>query len=177
MVRNISEFKTESQTSGDSSDRRSVFSGGLRPGYTLGLLLLAICLPLSAVAQGFDHSHALFDQWLNQNVSGGLVDYQRNVDDSGVLEDYLDQLTEPTADEYESWTEAQQIAYWVNAYNAFTVATIIEHYPLSSGFNWRAAAFPNNSIWQISGVWKKIKHDTFDDQEVALNDIEHEILR
>ena len=31
-----------------------------------------------------------------------------------------------------SWTRDQELAYWINAYNAYTLDLILEHYPVKS---------------------------------------------
>mgnify|MGYP001105474537 CR=1 FL=1 len=31
--------------------------------------------------------------------------------------------------EYGAWTRNQKLAFWINAYNAYTVKLILDHYP------------------------------------------------
>lgn len=66
-------------------------------------------------------------------------------------------------------TKAQQMAFWINLYNAVTVKTILEHYPLES--------IKDISFSLISfGPWGKELVEV-GGEALSLNDIEHEILR
>ena len=80
-------------------------------------------------------------------------------------------------DEFNDWTEKQKLAFWINAYNAFTIKAIIDHYPIERSFTLIGIFYaPKNSILQIPGVWKKLKFNALG-QEVTLDHIEHGILR
>ena len=63
----------------------------------------------------------------------------------------------------------QQLPYWINLYNAFTVHLILEQYPLDSIVDIRYGFFD-------FGPWDE-KLLQIEDEEVSLNDIEHRILR
>ncbi|NQW01447.1 MAG: DUF547 domain-containing protein [Rhodospirillales bacterium] len=67
---------------------------------------------------------------------------------------------------------AEQLAYWINAYNALTVDLIIDHYPVESitDIDLGGGGFFS------SGPWSKPLFPV-EGTEVALNDIEHRILR
>jgi hypothetical protein len=78
-----------------------------------------------------------------------------------------DTLSEP------SWTRAERFAFWINAYNAFTIAAVVDHYPIHG--KWFSFA-PSNSIRQIDGVWTKLKWQAAG-RAVTLDEIEHGILR
>ncbi len=56
-----------------------------------------------------------------------------------------------------------QLAYWLNLYNALTVATVLDAYPVAS-------------IRDIDDVWTA-KRVTVEDRTLSLNDIEHGIVR
>ena len=45
----------------------------------------------------------------------------------------------------------KQLAFWINAYNAFVLRTVIDYYPI----NGRAAMYPRNSIRQVAGAFEK----------------------
>lgn len=73
------------------------------------------------------------------------------------------------------WTEADRIAFWINAYNAITLKTIIKHYPIHrSGL--ASILFPGNSIRQIPNAWSARWWLVMGEKR-SLDDIEHEILR
>ena len=113
--------------------------------------------------------HDLWDVLLKQNVTAdGIVNYQGFVDQKIELVKYLDHLTAfpPGL----NWTEAEAITYWINAYNAFTVKLIVDHYPLESIKKISSGLPMINSPWDIK--FFKIGSIDFD-----LNTIEHEILR
>lgn len=63
----------------------------------------------------------------------------------------------------------QQMAYWINLYNALTVDLILEHYPVESirdlGDSWFSRGPWDDDIARVKG------------QSLTLNDIEHRILR
>ena len=48
---------------------------------------------------------------------------------------------------------AQQ-AFWLNAYNALVLRTVIDGYPISG----KAPAYPSNSVRQIPGAFERLKH-------------------
>ena len=49
------------------------------------------------------------------------------------------------------WSREQQMAFWVNAYNAFVLQTVVDNYPIRG----RASNYPSNSVRQIPGVFDK----------------------
>ena len=69
------------------------------------------------------------------------------------------------------YTAAQQLAYWINLYNAVTVDIVLQHYPVSS-----IRDIDISPGFFADGPWGK-KLLTIEDQPVSLNDIEHRILR
>ena len=75
--------------------------------------------------------HSGWDKLLQKHVrENGNVDYEGFKKDSKKLEDYLDYLNEqePNAE----WSVSEQLAYYINAYNAYTIKLIIDHYPVKS---------------------------------------------
>lgn len=98
----------------------------------------------------------------------GQVNYNGFIKDSILLQNYLNDLTEHPPGN--NWIENEQLAYWINAYNAFTVKLIVEHYPLKSIKDIVDGLPMINSPWDIK--FFKIGTTNFD-----LNTIEHEVLR
>lgn len=100
------------------------------------LLLAAVILllPLRA-AWGFDHQHASWDGLLEKHVvwlQGGhesRVNYAGFQSDRAKLQEYLASLSAVTEAEFDAWTKSQQLAFLINAYNAFTVELILTRYP------------------------------------------------
>lgn len=98
----------------------------------------------------------------------GQVNYKGFIKDSILLQNYLDKLSDNPPGN--NWTEEEQLAYWINAYNAFTVKLIADNYPLKSIKSIVDGLPMVNSPWDIK--FFKIGNVSFD-----LNTIEHEILR
>jgi hypothetical protein len=90
-----------------------------------------------------------------------------HVDDTGIVNyrglkaarEKLDEFSASAASlqrkVYDKWDEKDKIAFWLNAYNAFTLQVIIDHYPIKPSFL-RSRVYPKNSIRQIPGVWDRI---------------------
>lgn len=91
------------------------------------------------------------------------------------LDAFVPLLGRVDPDAYNRWSEKERIAFWVNAYNALTLAVIITHYPIQSSYL-TSLVFPKNSIRQIPGVWDRIQFSVMG-RKLVLNDIEHVILR
>ncbi len=108
-------------------------------------------------------SHEAWDALLRQHVSStGTVSYSGFKSDNGKLQDYLDLLANnpPKSD----WGRSKTMAYWINAYNAFTVKLILDNYPLGS-----ITDLEGGKPW--SKRWIKLGGQTY-----TLDQIEKEIL-
>lgn len=107
-------------------------------------------------------THAVWNDLLATYVNQeGMVDYEGFHKDKLKLDEYLDHLSSNAPKE--AWTENEKLAYWINAYNAFTISLILQHYPVKS-------------IMDIEKAWD-IKFIDMGDKTYSLNDIEHEIIR
>jgi hypothetical protein len=114
--------------------------------------------------------HRPFDEILDANVRDGLVYYRALQSERGRLDRYVASLDVPTGT-YDSWPAPAQMAFWVNAYNAFVLQTVIARYPIRG----RSADFPASSIRQIPGAFDGIKHRAAG-RSVTLDEIEKTIL-
>ncbi|EDY39378.1 conserved hypothetical protein [Cyanobium sp. PCC 7001] len=94
----------------------------------------------------------------------GLVDYRGLQQEPRDLEAYVAAITAVEPDRFASWHPSEQIAFLLNAYNALTLASIIEQEPIRA------------SIRDIPGVWKLRRH-TVAGEGMTLDHIEHGILR
>jgi len=107
-------------------------------------------------------SHQIWDTLLSKHVSSsGKVDYQGFNRELHKLNEYLDWLSSnpPQKD----WSRAEQLAYWINAYNAFTVKLILDHYPLES-------------IMDLQNPWDT-PFIAIGSEKYTLNQIEHDVIR
>ena len=94
----------------------------------------------------------------------GLVDYNGLQANREQLDRFNQSLGRISPETYTAWNEAEQIAFLTNAYNAFTLQSIIDRQPL------------DDSIRDIPGVWKRRKF-ALAGKELTLDNIEHDILR
>ena len=105
----------------------------------------------------------------------GLVDYQALKANRQRLDAFVAALATLSSVVYSNWSEKDQIAVWINAYNALTLEAVIEHYPIQASLL-RSVIFPRNSIRQIPGVWTELQFEVLG-KKVTLDHIEHQILR
>lgn len=112
-----------------------------------------------AAAEGFHHR---LDQVLDVDVRDGLVYYRTLKHDRSRLDRYVASLNVPAAT-FQKWTREEQIAFWVNAYNAFVLETVINHYPLRGTIHDIPGAF-DKTVWHAAG------------RAVTLDQIENTIL-
>ncbi|MCB0555208.1 MAG: DUF547 domain-containing protein [Phaeodactylibacter sp.] len=148
----------------------------LKPGLMSVILFMAGTLALSCNSNASKVlspqppvSHEIWDGLLQKYVRpDGFVDYKGFVLDSAQLNSYLALLS--SAHPQKSWPKAEQMAYWINAYNAFTVKLIVDHYPVESIKDIKRGIPFVNSVWDIKFI--EIQGQTYD-----LNNIEHGILR
>ena len=77
------------------------------------------------------HQHQQWQDLLQTYVNtNGDVDYKNLKKNGRKLDTYLDLISKnPPQD---SWTKNQKKAFLINAYNAFTVKLILDHYPVES---------------------------------------------
>ena len=128
-------------------------------------------------SDSFDHSYSTYNSLLNEYVENASVNYSGFIDSRAEFETFLRTIGSVNENDYESWTQEQKLAFWINAYNAFTIKAIIDHYPIKRSFSLVGIFYaPSNSILQIKGVWTKLQFRALD-RMVTLDEIEHQILR
>jgi len=127
-----------------------------------------------AHAQALDHSHAAWTALLKKHVvvlRGGQasqVRYAGFAADRAALKSYLDALSGVGAASFDAYTKAQQQAFLINAYNAFTVELILTRYPKLESIKDLGTL--------LQSPWKP-KWVPLLGTKVSLDDIEHEMLR
>lgn len=107
-----------------------------------------------------------FDTLLKENVSKeGIVNYKGIIKNIHHLNHYIDYLSETSPEK--SWSDNKTKAFWINAYNAYTIQLITKHYPLKSILEIKLKGKDAwNSPLAIVG-----------EKKYTLNQIEHEVLR
>jgi hypothetical protein len=141
------------------------------------LFLLAATLallPPAALAQ-FDHTHAAWDALVKRHVKlidGGKSSQVRYADlarERAALKAYLAQVSGVTEAQFRGWSKAEQMAFLINAYNAYTVELILTRYP-----DLKSIRDLGNIVF--NSPWKK-KFFTLFGRDSFLDDIEHGMLR
>lgn len=137
------------------------------------LILLAFALwAAGAGAQGFDHGP--WDALLKRHVvvldhgKASRVRYAGMARDRDALRSYLASLSAVPAETFRRWPREEQMAFLINAYNAFTVEKILMRYP------------DIGSIWDFGRFFTNPFRDRFFTllgRPFSLDDIEHETLR
>tara|TARA_B110000503_G_scaffold143647_1_gene246623 strand:- start:288 stop:1007 length:720 start_codon:yes stop_codon:yes gene_type:complete len=105
-----------------------------------------------------------WDKLLQKNVSNqGNVNYEGFKKDHVAFDTYLASISTTKPDG--NWSRNETMAYWINAYNAFTIKLMLTNYPLKS-------------IMEINGgkAWD-LKFIDIKGEKYSLNNIEHDILR
>jgi hypothetical protein len=135
---------------------------------------LLLSLAFVAQAHGFDHTHQSWDALLKKHVvllegaNASQLRYAAMAQERAPLKQYLDTLSQVNEADFNAWTKAEQMAFLINAYNAYTVEKILTRYPNI------------NSIWDFGrffGNAFKEEFFTLLGRKFSLDRIEHETLR
>jgi hypothetical protein len=136
------------------------------------LLLALLLMPLAA--QAFDHTHAAWGSLLRTHVvvmgegRASQLRYAGMAHDRARLKAYLAGLSAVTRQDFEGWTRAEQMAFLINAYNAFTIEKILTRYP------------DLTSIWDFGKLFGNPFKDRFFmllGSKASLDVLEHDLLR
>lgn len=148
----------------------------------IGLMMLTVSVPSKHLWPYWEAhqansvkmiNHQLFQQFLTKyvytSISGvNLVHYsQVTTQDKLQLEAYLDQLAHVPINQY---NRDEQLAYWINLYNALTIDMILKNYPVKSILDIKLGG------WFTRGPWDA-QLTQVDSIPLSLNDIEHRIIR
>lgn len=136
-----------------------------------------LVLPIAGAApdtrSAFDLDYAGYARLLAAHVKGSRVDYAALKASRTALDAVVGSFAEVSAAEEAGWSRAERIAFWINAYNVFTLRAVVDHYPIQG--SWLSLA-PRNSIRQIDGVWTRLRWRAAG-RDVTLDEIEHQTLR
>jgi len=88
--------------------------------------------------------------------------------DKNLLNNYITAMQRKKISQF---NRNEQLAYWINIYNAVTVKVVLDHYPVSS-----IRDIDISPGFFSDGPWGK-KLMTVENRELSLNDVEHGILR
>ena len=139
----------------------------------VGLLLPLAWTPVSAQQSATMPDvgmHASLDIILDTYVREGLVYYRALRAERGRLDAYTSNLDVPAA-ALGGWSRPEQAAFWLNAYNAIVLRTVVNAYPIRG----TARQYPPNSIQHVPGAFVAKRH-RIGGRMLSLEDIEKQIL-
>ena len=141
------------------------------------LIILFIAVVFSSCFSGIpkgNNKAITHEEWtslLQKHVNkAGLVNYKGFIKDSMKLNAYLSKISANAP--ANSWSKDEKMAYWINAYNAFTVKLITSNYPVKTIKELGA----NNPIIFVNTAWDK-KFFSIGNKSMTLNTIEFKIIK
>ena len=145
----------------------------------IAAVAVAVVCWTASVASADEH-HRDWNRLLGRTVTDGRVDYAALAANPAPLDAYLARLAAHERQWLLSRPADEQKAFWINAYNAFTVRLVLDHYPI-------------DGIWDVTPLWRRALGETPFKVELAplghlhpempfgpvmtLDDIEHGVLR
>lgn len=138
-------------------------------------LALATGTDFPLVPSAFDHSHALWTEVLTAHVRGDGVEYEKLKANRAKLDLYLASLETVMPEEFAGWKREQRYAFWINAYNAYTIRRVVDAYPVASVQD--LADEDKKSFWDQEFVPLGRLFAEAGDRKLTLNDLENKILR
>jgi len=130
------------------------------------LILVATPAAQESLAEGARRK--TFDQLLDLYVRNGDVYYRALKAERGRLDGFVSLQATTAVDKL---SREEQLAFWLNAYNAIALKTVIDHYPILG----KSAAYPPKSIRQISGAFERLPHRVAG-RTLTLDQIEQTVL-
>jgi hypothetical protein len=120
-----------------------------------------LLLPMIGFSQP---DYKAYDAFLQKYVSAtGNVNYKKIKANKSSLDAIVKQFQDVSPQK--TWSKNEQLAYWLNAYNLFTIKLIVDNYPVSS-----ITKLDNGKPWDVKRI--KIGTNTY-----SLNQIENDIVR
>jgi Protein of unknown function, DUF547 len=125
------------------------------------IILLLLFFTLNSFSQKFDYTN--YNSFLSKYVSEkGNVNYDKIKKNTTELDAIINQFqnNQPTN---KNWTKKEELAYFINTYNVYTLKIVVDNYP-------------TKSIKDINKAWDKKIIPSYK-ALLSLSDIEHKILR
>jgi uncharacterized protein DUF547 len=133
------------------------------------IVLIVVGMTAWPSAQGgADGPRAGYDLALDTYVRDGLVSYRALRVDRSKLDAFVNSLASASVD---SQPRNDQIAFWLNAYNALVLRTIVDQYPIPL----RSQQYPPRSIRQIPGAFERTPRHVAG-KTMTLDQIEQTVL-
>jgi len=137
----------------------------------ISIALAMVCAAAPSIAQQDPAGAArrkTFDEFLDLYVRDGYVYYRALRSERSRFDMYVNSLGDV---EVGSLPRDDQLAFWLNAYNALVLRTVIDHYPIQG----RSPAYPPKSIRQIPGAFERLTH-RIAGRTLTLDQIEQTVL-
>ena len=138
---------------------------GRHPLFHSALLFLLITALVTTARSAQVVDNSIYAELLGKYVKDGVVDYESFKNVEAKLEQYLKVLEKTDT---KTLSRNEQFAFYVNAYNAWTIKLILSGYPGIKSIKDLGSLFKS--------PWKK-KICRIDGKIITLDDIEHNILR
>ena len=122
--------------------------------------------------------YSLYSELLKDYVQkDGQIIYSGIAADPRKLDKFLMLLESFPSSLFDELSREQKIAFWINAYNAFMIKVVSDHFPIVKNDEPKKNQnFPANSVRQISGAWNGIKKVILG-KVLTLQEIEQNVLR
>lgn len=133
----------------------------------MAVLVAAVLLGVTRPAQA-QIDHSLYDGLLKAHVVNGLVDYDAFAR-APEFPRYLEQLANA---DLRRQSEDEQLAFWINVYNAYTIALVNSHHERASIRNINKSL----GFLQLKGPWNE-RLVRAAGRTLTLDEVEHRILR
>lgn len=125
------------------------------------VLFFFLLLSLNLFAQT---EYSTYNSFLQKYVSNsGKVNYKKIKSNKGELDAIVKSFQNNSPQK--SWSKNAQLAYWLNAYNLFTIKLIVDNYPLK-----KITDLDNGKTWDVKRI-------DIAGKKYSLNEIENEIIR
>ena len=115
-----------------------------------------------------DAARGGYDQILDIYVRDGLVYYRALRSDRSKLDGFVSAIASQSID---GASKNEQIAFWLNAYNALVLRTVIDQYPMPQ----RSREYPARSVRQIPGAFERLTRRVAG-RSLTLDQIEQTVL-
>lgn len=127
-----------------------------------------------AAVAGFDQTHKLWNDVLTARVKSDGFDYKGLKSDRAKLDAYIASLEAVKPDEFAKWSAKEQFAFWIDAYNAYTIRRVVDSYPIASI---KDLGDDKVSVWDRDLAPLGALAPDLKKPKLTLNDIENKILR
>src|SRR5262245_50813357 len=91
---------------------------------------LLILILLTSSVHAFVHQYHDYGAILKTYMKNGLVDYASLQKNRDGIDRFVKQIAAVKAEEYQSWSREQQLAFWINTYNGWFLQIVIDRYPI-----------------------------------------------